>query len=199
MLNKKKIYIILFSLIVLICLSGFIWSFVVTKDIRNSQKTEKGTEKNQVVSVKNLVLTETKDEEIYWELYAVKGSYDSSKGTVILDNATGNFYNTDNEVVLSFESDLGTYNEETKQITLRGNTFVVAHDGSSIRADEIIFKGKGEDIIAKGNVVVSRNEDFVSYANQARFNSELTFFEISGKTQTNVYSEDEVKPQELTN
>ncbi|HIT55420.1 TPA: LPS export ABC transporter periplasmic protein LptC [Candidatus Galligastranaerophilus intestinigallinarum] len=199
MLNKKKIYIILFSLIVLICLSGFIWSFVVTKDIRNSQKTEKGTEKNQVVSVKNLVLTETKDEEIYWELYAVKGSYDSSKGTVILDNATGNFYNTDNEVVLSFESDLGTYNEETKQITLRGNTLVVAHDGSSIRADEIIFKGKGEDIIAKGNVVVSRNEDFVSYANQARFNSELTFFEISGKTQTNVYSEDEVKPQELTN
>lgn len=199
MLNKKKIYIILFSLIVLICLSGFIWSFVVTKDIRNSQKTEKGTEKNQVVSVKNLVLTETKDEEIYWELYAVKGSYDSSKGTVILDNATGNFYNTDNEVVLSFESDLGTYNEETKQITLRGNSLVVAHDGSSIRADEIIFKGKGEDIIAKGNVVVSRNEDFVSYANQARFNSELTFFEISGKTQTNVYSEDEVKPQELTN
>lgn len=199
MLNKKKIYIILFSLIVLICLSGFIWSFVVTKDIRNSQKTEKGTEKNQVVSVKNLVLTETKDEEIYWELYAVKGSYDSSKGTVILDNATGNFYNTDNEVVLSFESDLGTYNEETKQITLRGNTLVVAHDGSSIRADEIIFKGKGEDIIAKGNVVVSRNEDFVSYANRARFNSELTFFEISGKTQTNVYSEDEVKPQELTN
>lgn len=199
MLSKKKIYIILFSLIVLICLSGFIWSFVVTKDIRNSQKTEKGTEKNQVVSVKNLVLTETKDEEIYWELYAVKGSYDSSKGTVILDNATGNFYNTDNEVVLSFESDLGTYNEETKQITLRGNTLVVVHDGSSIRADEIIFKGKGEDIIAKGNVVVSRNEDFVSYANQARFNSELTFFEISGKTQTNVYSEDEVKPQELTN
>lgn len=199
MLSKKKIYIILFSLIVLICLSGFIWSFVVTKDIRNSQKTEKGTEKNQVVSVKNLVLTETKDEEIYWELYAVKGSYDSSKGTVILDNATGNFYNTDNEVVLSFESDLGTYNEETKQITLRGNALVVAHDGSSIRADEIIFKGKGEDIIAKGNVVVSRNEDFVSYANQARFNSELTFFEISGKTQTNVYSEDEVKPQELTN
>lgn len=199
MLSKKKIYIILFSLIVLICLSGFIWSFVVTKDIRNSQKTEKGAEKNQVVSVKNLVLTETKDEEIYWELYAVKGSYDSSKGTVILDNATGNFYNTDNEVVLSFESDLGTYNEETKQITLRGNSLVVAHDGSSIRADEIIFKGKGEDIIAKGNVVVSRNEDFVSYANQARFNSELTFFEISGKTQTNVYSEDEVKPQELTN
>ena len=199
MLNKKKIYIILFSLIVLVCLSGFIWSFVVTKDIRKTQKSESGSEKNQVVSVKNLVLTETKDEEIYWELYAVKGSYDSSKGSVILDNATGNFYNSDNEVVLSFESDIGTYSEETKQITLRGNTLVVAHDGSSIRADEILFKGKGEDIIAKGNVIVSRNEDFISFANEARFNSELTFFEIKGKTQTNVYSDEDVKPQELTN
>ena len=199
MLNKKKIYIILFSLIVLICLSGFIWSFVVTKDIRKSQKTEKGAEKNQVVSVKNLVLTETKEEEIYWELYAAKGSYDSSTGAVILDEATGNFYNTENEVVLSFKSDIGTYDEETKKITLRGNTLVVAHDGSSIRADQIVFKGKDEDIVAKGHVVVSRNEDFVSFANEARFNSELTFFEIKGKTQTNVYSDDEVKPQELTN
>ena len=199
MLNKKKIYIILFSLIVLICLAGFIWSFVVTKDIRNSQKQEKGAEKNQVVSVKNLVLTETKDEEIYWELYAVKGSYDSSTGAVILDEALGNFYNSDNEVVLSFKSDIGTYNEETKQIKLRGNTYIVAHDGSSIRADEITFKGKGEDSIAKGNVIVSRNEDFISHANEARFNSDLTFFEISGKTQTNVYSDKDIQPQELTN
>lgn len=80
MLNKKKIYIILFSLIVLICLSGFIWSFVVTKDIRNSQKTEKGAEKNQVVSVKNLVLTETKDEENQcWDSAARKRLIEKTK------------------------------------------------------------------------------------------------------------------------
>lgn len=197
MSNKKKIYIILFLLVVLICLSGFIWSFTVTKDIRKPNAEQNA--KNQVVTVKNLVLTETKEGNIYWELYAAKGSYDSKTGDVILTDATGNFYNSDNEVVLSFESNLGTYSENTKTIILRGDTLVVAHDGSSIRADEIIFKGQDEDITASGNVIVNRNRDFVSTAEKARFNSELTFFEISGKTQTNVYSKDDAKPLELTN
>lgn len=197
MSNKKKIYIILFSLVVLICLSGFIWSFTVTKDIRKPQAASEA--KKQVVTVKNLILTETKEGNIYWELYAAKGSYDSKTGDVILTDATGNFYNSENEVVLSFESDLGVYSEETKKIVLTGNTFVVAHDGSSIKADEIVFQGKGEDILAKGNVIVNRNQDFISTADEAKFNSELTFFEISGKTQTNVYSKEGVKPQELTN
>lgn len=197
MSNKKKIYIILFLLVVLICLSGFIWSFTVTKDIRKPNAEQNA--KNQVVTVKNLVLTETKEGNIYWELYAAKGSYDSKTGDVILTDATGNFYNSDNEVVLSFESNLGTYSENTKTIVLRGDTLVVAHDGSSIRADEIIFKGQDEDITASGNVIVNRNRDFVSTAEKARFNSELTFFEISGKTQTNVYSKDDAKPLELTN
>ena len=197
--KKKKIYIILFSLLVLICLFGFIWSFTVTKDIRKSQKKggEEANTKSQVATVKNLILTETKDGAIYWELYAQKGSYDSQTGDVILTNATGNFYDENNKVVLSFESDLGTYDEKTKVIVLRGHTFIVAHDGSSIKADEIVWKGSDEDILAKGNVIVNRNTDFISTANAARFNSELTFFEISGDTQTNVYSTDSDTPQKL--
>ena len=199
MSKKKKIYIILFSLLVLICLFGFIWSFTVTKDIRKSQKKggEEANTKSQVATVKNLILTETKDGAIYWELYAQKGSYDSQTGDVILTNATGNFYDENNKVVLSFESDLGTYDEKTKVIVLRGHTFIVAHDGSSIKADEIVWRGSDEDILAKGNVIVNRNSDFISTANAARFNSELTFFEISGDTQTNVYSTDSDTPQKL--
>ena len=184
---------------VLICLFGFIWSFTVTKDIRKSQKKggEEANTKSQVATVKNLILTETKDGAIYWELYAQKGSYDSQTGDVILTNATGNFYDENNKVVLSFESDLGTYDEKTKVIVLRGHTFIVAHDGSSIKADEIVWRGSDEDILAKGNVIVNRNTDFISTANAARFNSELTFFEISGDTQTNVYSTDSDTPQKL--
>lgn len=187
MSNKKKIYTFLFLFLVLICLFGFIWSYKVTKQVRQSA-AEGG--KNQVVTVKNLILTETKDENIYWELYAEKGSYQSALGDVVLTNATGNFYNSDGEVVLSFESCEGTYNETTQNIALKGDTLIVAKDGSSIRADEILWQGKDEDIKAKGNVVVKRDEDFISYAENARFNSELTFFEISGKTKTNVYSKD---------
>ncbi len=197
MANKKKIYTILFSVVFLICLAGFLWSFTVTKDIRKPNGSEEA--KNQVATVKNLVLTETKDGEIYWELYAAKGSYDSQSGNVILHDATGNFYNSENEVVLSFEADLGTYAENTKIVILKGNTHVVAHDGSSIKADEIVIKGKGEDIVANGNVIVNRNQDFISTAENARFNSDLTFFEISGKSETRVFSKDEIKPQQLGN
>ncbi len=197
MSNKKKIYTTLFSLVVLICLAGFLWSFTVTKDIRKDKTGEKA--KNQVVTVKNLILTETKEGKPYWELYAAKGSYESGTGNVTLTNATGNFYNSENKVVLSFESDLGTYNEITKEIALKGNTLIVAHEGSSIRADEIVWKGSDEDIIAKGNVVINRGEDFVSTADNARFNSELTFFEISGNSKTNVFDEDTQTPKSLIN
>lgn len=197
MSKKKKIYIIIFSLVAFICLAGFLWSFTVTKEVRKVAEGQQ--EKGQIVSVKNLVLTETKEGNIYWELYAAKGSYDSKTGDVILTDATGNFYNSENKVVLSFESDLGTYSEDSKKIVLKGNTYVVAHDGSSIKADEIIFQGQDEDILANGNVVVTRNQDFVSTSEAARFNSELTFFEISGKTQTNVYSKEKTKTQGLIN
>ena len=37
------------------------------------------------ITVGNLILTETKDEKVYWELYAKKGSYDSSTGLVVLE------------------------------------------------------------------------------------------------------------------
>ncbi len=197
MTNKKKIYIILFSVIFLICLFGFLWSFTVTKELRKPDG--KNSVKKQVVTVTNLILTETKEGKIYWELYASKGSYDSKAGDVILQNATGNFYNDNNEVVLSFESDVGTYFENTKKIVLKGHTLVVAHDGSAIRADEIAFTGQEDDIVARGNVIVNRNDDFISTADEARFNSELTFFEIKGKTETNVYTKEGLKTQELIN
>lgn len=196
--KEKDIYNSLFAV-------GFNMSFwfylVIYGNKRHKKEPEKGGEeantKSQVATVKNLILTETKDGAIYWELYAQKGSYDSQTGDVILTNATGNFYDENNKVVLSFESDLGTYDEKTKVIVLRGHTFIVAHDGSSIKADEIVWKGSDEDILAKGNVIVNRNTDFISTANAARFNSELTFFEISGDTQTNVYSTDSDTPQKL--
>ncbi len=194
MSKKKKIYIFVFVFVALVCLSGFIWSYTVTKDVA---KVQKSGAHNQVVSVKNLILTETKEEKIYWELYAEKGSYDSKSGEVVLTNPTGNFYKPDNEVAMSFESDLGSYSENTKKIILSGNTLVAAYDGSSIKADRIIIQSKQDDIIAEGNVVVTRNQDFVSYADKARFNSGLTFFEISGKTRTDVYTNEGSKPQEL--
>ncbi|MCD8024541.1 MAG: LPS export ABC transporter periplasmic protein LptC, partial [Candidatus Gastranaerophilales bacterium] len=171
--------------------------FMITKDIR--KEVSETNAKSQVATVKNLILTETKEENIYWELYAEKGSYDSKAGNVILENAMGNFYNSENEVVLSFKSNLGTYNEQTKAIVLRGDALIVAHDGSSIKSDEIVYNNKREDITARGNVVVNRNQELISTADSAHFDRELTFFEISGNTKTNIFSKNGTDTQKLVN
>lgn len=195
MSKKKKLYSILFLSVALLCLAGFIWSYVVTSDIRKpNHEKEAG---NQMASVKNIVVTETKDGAVYWELYAEKGSYASKTGDVTLDKTMGNFYNNEQEVVMSFRSDYGIYSESTKTITLKGNAYVVAYDDSSIRADELKFQGKDEDILASGNVIIKRGDDFETHSKNARFNTKLTFFEISGETETSIYTKDSSKTKEL--
>lgn len=185
MLNKKKIYTGIFLAVFGVCLFGFIWSWVVTKDIRSNSISDEV--KNRRVSVNNLVLTETKDEKVYWELYAKKGSYESGSRLVILENAMGNFYNKENEVVLSVESNRGTYKEDEKIITLEGDTLIVAKEGYSIRADKIVWKGRDEDIEAFGNVVVKSNDMFEARSEKAIFNYDFTKFRIEGKCQSSIF------------
>lgn len=185
MLNKKKIYTGVFLTVFGICLFGFIWSWIVTKDIRSNSVSDEV--KNRRVVVGNLVLTETKDEKVYWELYAKKGSYESGTGLVILEDAMGNFYNKENEVVLSVESSKGTYKENEKIITLEGDTLIVAKEGYSIRADEIVWKGRDEDIVASGNVVVRSKDMFEATSDKAIFNYDFTKFRIEGKCVSSIF------------
>ncbi len=185
MWNKKKLYAAVFLTVFGICLFGFIWSWIVTKDIRTNSVSE--AVKSRRIVVGNLVLTETKDEQVYWELYAKKGSYDATSGVVILEDAMGNFYNKENQVVLSVESAKGTYKEDEKMITLEGDTLIVAKEGYSIRADKIIWKGREEDITASGNVVVRSNEQFFSTSDRAIFSYDFTNFRIEGNCKTAVY------------
>jgi|GEM_PF-807332 LPS export ABC transporter protein LptC len=185
MLNKKKIYAGVFLTVFGICLFGFIWSWIVTKDIRSNSVSDEV--KNRRVTVGNLVLTETKDEKVYWELYAKKGSYEATTGLVVLENAMGNFYNKENEVVLSVESSRGTYKEDEKIITLEGDTLIVAKDGYSIQADKIVWKGRDEDIVASGNVLVKSKDMFEARSEKAIFNYDFTKFRIEGKCISSIF------------
>lgn len=185
-MNKKKLYSLILLITVLICVFGFVWSWFVTRGIRSDASLNAA--KTQKVSVSNLILTESKDEKIYWELYAKSGSYDSTSGLVILNDAIGNFYNKEQKVVLSVESDKGSYRESDKAIVLEGDTFIMAHDGSSIRADKIVWKGRDEDIVASGNVVVRRNDEFLATSNKAVFSYDFTKFRIEENCVTNVYT-----------
>ena len=190
-MNKKKVYTIVFLAVFGICLFGFIWSWIVTKDIRSNSVSN--DIKSRRISVGNLVLTETKDEKVYWELYAKKGSYDSSTGLIILEDATGNFYNKNNEVVLSAESNRGTYKEDEKIITLEGDTLIVSKEGYSIRADKIVWKGRDEDIVASGNIVVQSKEQFLATSDKAVFNYDFTNFRIEGNCKSSIYDKKAVE------
>ncbi len=195
MKKNKKLYLsIFFALVLGVCVFSFIWSWWVTREIRTD--SENASAQGQKVTVKNLVLTETKDGQKYWELYAKSGDYSSTEGLVILDDILGNFYDKSEEVVLSFRSPRGYYVESEKTIKLEGDTLLVAKDGSSISANEFIWKGQDEDITAEGNVVINRNNELVTNSEKAVFNSELTYFKILGKTNTKIYDNSNELPTE---
>lgn len=184
-MNKKKIYTITFSLVIIICVGCFVWSWFVTRDIRD--KAEQSSSIGQKVVVNNLVLTETKDNKIYWELYAKSGEYESESGFVVLKEVIGNFYGDDAQVILSFQSPKGSYKELNKVIVLEGETLFVAKDGSSITANKIVFKGKDDDIVASGNVRINRNNELITQSESATFNANLTYFRIDGKSKVQIY------------
>ena len=194
-LSKKKIYFIVFLSIAILCTTGFLWAWFVTRDIRKN--VSGALNQSQKVIVKNLILTETKEQKKYWELYAKTGAYESSNKVVILTEIIGNFYDKDNNVALSFESPLGTYEDLTKTVTLQGETLIVSKDGSSILADKIEWGGKNSDIIATGNVRIKRNKELATTSEKAVFNSDLTFFKIIGNSKTMLFAKDGEKQEEL--
>lgn len=194
-LSKKKIYFIVFLSIAILCTAGFLWAWFVTRDIRKN--VSGALNQSQKVIVKNLILTETKEQKKYWELYAKTGAYESSNKVVILTEIIGNFYDKDNNVALSFESPLGTYEDLTKTVTLQGETLIVSKDGSSILADKIEWGGKNSDIIATGNVRIKRNKELATTSEKAIFNSDLTFFKIIGNSKTMLFAKDGEKQEEL--
>ena len=183
-MKKKNLYLWAFSAVLILCLSCFVWSWWVTKDIRD---TDSKTLSGQKLEVKNLFLTETKEHKKYWEMYAKKGYYSSTDGTVTLIDIIGNFYNEKEEVIMSFRSDEGRYNEKTKEIHMTGNIYVVSREGSAVQADEFIWMSKEEFIKAKGNVKINRNNDIITSSEKAYFSTDLTRFKIEGNSVTKVY------------
>ena len=158
MLNKKKIYAGVFLTVFGICLFGFIWSWIVTKDIRSNSVSD--DIKSRRITVGNLILTETKDEKVYWELYAKKGSYEATTGLVVLENAMDNFYNKENEVVLSVESSRGTYKEDEKIGKVKGNAFKFMTDPLTMydsNEKKVAYAGDDYHLIAQDSHAIYVN------------------------------------------
>ncbi|MBR1680814.1 LPS export ABC transporter periplasmic protein LptC, partial [bacterium] len=147
---RKKAYAIAFFILALILLWAFLSAgFLTTGFSRSQVKTGKN---RQEVEVSSMILTETKEDKKFWEIYGETGTYNSDEKIAMFKNVIGNFYDKNNEVAMSFESSQGTYNEEKNQIILYNETFIVIKGGISLKADRLVWSGSDKDIIATGNI-----------------------------------------------
>lgn len=185
--KKSKGYFWAFWTFVGILLWAFISAGIITHNFNRSQLQ---TDQNkQEALIQGIILTETKEDQKYWEIYGETGTYDSQNGVAMLNNVIGNFYDKENNVSMSFESSKGTYNENKKQIILYENTYIVLKDLTTLRANKLEWSGSDVPIVASGNVKITKNQDFIATAEQVEISPDYDKFKIKGKTVSKIYKE----------
>ncbi len=186
MKKRNKFYIIL-AIIVII---GMIWAFaagrMITKNFRKDLLSN-AMEKQKIV-VHGLIVTETKDNAKYWEVYAEEGHYDSKDKVVLLHNVFGNFYR-DGQVIMSFKSDKGTLTETTQKVVLYDNSLIVYKNGEYIKSDRITWQGKENDIFAQGNIIIEKKDQVRLYADTASLTPDWRLLKVKGNVKTELFGE----------
>lgn len=185
MSRKKKAYLLGFLTIVGLLMWAFISAGIITHNFNRSQLS--GQKDKQEALINGIILTETKDDKKYWEIYGETGTYDSTNGVAMLDNCIGNFYGEDNEVSMSFESSKGTYNETKKQIIMYNDTRIVIKDGTVLEADRLTWSGSDKPVIAKGNVKITRGKDLYATADEVEISPGYDDFKIKGNAVSRLY------------
>lgn len=189
--KKQKTYIGALAVIVGILVWAFISAGVITHNFNRSQlQTDQD---RQEALMQGIILTETKDEKKYWEIYGETGNYDSKNGVAMLNNVIGNFYDDKNEVSMSFESSRGTYNEKKGQIILYDDTFIVLKDFTTLRANRLEWSGSDKPIVAEGNIRITRDKDFLATAKKVEISPDYDNFKIIGNAVSKIYDNKEKK------
>lgn len=185
--RKRSIYLMVFIVLAGILIWAFIAAGIITRNFNRQQIVGKGN--RQELDISSIILTETKGDKKYWEIYGETGYYNSDNKIAMLNNVTGNFY-SNNEVSMSFESSKGTYNEEKKEIILYNNTHIVIKDGTSLYCDKLVWSGSDKDIIATGNIKIVRGTELIAKASKAVISPDYAKFKIIGKTSTRLYQKE---------
>lgn len=188
--RKRTIYLGVFSILVGVLAWAFITAGIITRNFNREQLI--GTENSQKLDISSIILTETKGDKKYWEIYGETGSYNSDDKVALLENVIGNFY-SDNKVSMSFESSKGTYNETKKQVILYNDTHIVIKDGTSLYCDRLIWSGSDKDVVAQGHIKINRDNKLIATADKATINPDYSDFKIIGKTVTKLYDLKEKK------
>lgn len=181
---RKKAYAIAFLIM------GFIllWAFLSAGFLTNgfSRSNIKIGNDRQELEVSSMILTETKEDKKFWEIYGETGVYNSDEKIALLKNVIGNFYK-DNEVAMSFESSQGTYNEEKNQIILYNNTYIVLKDGITLNADRLVWSGSDKEIVATGNIKINKSGELTALGDEVIIDPDYSHFKLKGKTTSKIY------------
>lgn len=184
--KKKRVYL----LIVLALTGVLLWAFVTAKIITHDFKRQMNNSKQvqQEAVVKGVILTETKNDQKYWEVYGDTGHWNGENGEAQLDGVLANFYK-DNKVSMSLKSSKGTYNSETKVITLYEDTFIAIDGGITLNADKLTYVNSSEPIVAEGHIKVRKDNSLVSTADKIVISPDYSDFKIIGHTVSKVYED----------
>ena len=181
---RKKSYAIAFLLMGSVLLWAFLSAGFLTDGF--SRSNIKSGNNRQELEVSSMILTETKEDKKFWEIYGETGIYNSDEKIALLKNVIGNFYK-DNEVAMSFESSQGTYNEEKNQIILYDKTYIVLKDGITLNADRLVWSGSDKDIVATGNIKINKNGEMTALGDEVIISPNYNHFKLKGKTTSKIF------------
>lgn len=166
------------------------WAFLSAKIITHdfNRQMVAGKQSNQEAIVKEIILTETKDEQKYWEIYGDTGQWKATDGIAQLNGVLANFYK-DNKVSMSLKSSKGTYNSDTKVITLYEDTFIALDGGITLNADKLTYVSSDQPIVAEGHIKVRMDNSLISTADKIIISPNYENFKIIGHTVSKVYED----------
>ena len=184
--KKKRVYVGLLIALGAVLAWAFITAGIITHDFNRKQLEAQGDEQEAVVN--GIILTETKNDQKYWEIYGETGKWDSKQGIAQLNKVIGNFYK-ENEVSMSFESSKGTYNSKEGDITLYSDTFIALKDGITLKADKLHWLNSHSPIVAEGHIKIQKGRELLSTADKIIINPDYSSFKIVGHTVSKVYED----------
>ncbi len=184
--KKKRLYFIIAGSMAMILLWAFLTAKVITHDFNRQQVAANKDEQQAIVN--GIILTETKNDTKYWEIYGENGKWNSINGVAQLNNVLANFYK-DNEVSMSLQSSKGTYDSKTKAITLYKDTFIVLKDGITLNADKLTWLNSNSPVIAEGHIKIQKANQLLSTADKIIISPNYDSFKIEGNTVSKVYED----------
>jgi LPS export ABC transporter protein LptC len=183
--KRQRTYFLIVVVVTVILMWAFITAGLITTNF-NRSSLRSGADR-QELQIASMILTETKDGQKFWEIFGETGQYSSDHKVANLNNVVGNFYK-DNAVEMSFEATHGIYNEETQEIILYDNVFVVLRDETSLKADKFTYDIRAKKLLVEGNVLISKKKSFRATAQKATIDSDYSHFKIIGSTSSKLYN-----------